>query len=396
MDSIHLDDILERMLEARPNVSDLNISPNRPLQVESDGELHEVAPDPPFRHLKLSPYQTMSMCRALIGTDERAWRELRESGSCDFSYTLRNIARFRVNCFMSQGDYSMVLRKLSNRVPTIEDLHAPEVFTRIASEKNGLILITGAANSGKSTTMAAMLRKVNENRSIHVVTLEDPIEYIHEPIKSTFNQRELGNDFGSFADGLRAALRQSPKIIMVGEMRDRETMDIGLAAAETGHLVISTLHTVDAGSTINRILGMFDSSEQEQVRLRLVDTLRWVVCQRLVSKQGGGRVAAHEIMGANLRTQELIMRGEDETRSFADVIEASEALGWQTFESCLIKLYGSGAITESEALFNSTRKNLMRRKIDYVKSAKGQKTTDIDNLRLDTEYETRLGKYDRE
>ncbi len=387
MDKVVLDDILLYMLRSFADVSDLNITVAKPLQVEHESELSEVKIDPPLALLYLSPFQTLSMAVSLIGHAEKCMHDIVTHGSCDLAYQLRNSARFRVNVFSSRSNFSIVLRKLQTVIPTLADLKAPELFTKIMQEKNGLVLVTGATGSGKSTTLAAMLRELNENKSIHIVTLEDPVEFVHTSIRATFNQREQGSDFDIFPNGLRAALRQAPKVILVGEMRDRETMEIGLTAAETGHLVLSTLHTVDAGQTINRIIGMFEKDQEEQIRARLAETLRWVVCQRLVRKIGGGRVAAHEIMGHNLRTTELIVQGETPVKNFFEVIESSEALGWQTFESCLLKLFKEGKISEEESMFNSTRKNMMRQKIDFVKSQKGESTTDLDNLKLDETYE---------
>src|SRR5207237_8145257 len=197
-----------------------------------------------------------------------------------------------------RGHYTIILRRLSTEIPSVDQLNLPPIFHTIAKEKTGLVLVTGATGSGKSTTLAALLNELNETKSMHIVTLEDPVEFVHPQKKATFNQREMGNDFNNFASGLRAALRQAPKIILVGEMRDRETVEIGLSAAETGHLVVSTLHTIDAGQTINRILGMFEQEEQEQIRMRLSDTLRWVISQRLAPKFSGRRLALAEIMGS--------------------------------------------------------------------------------------------------
>ena len=330
-----LDDILERLLSAREsNISDINITPDCPFQVEFEGSLTAVETDPGLhsQNKLLSSFQTASIVCLLIGKQERCWQSLKETGSCDLAYQLRKTARFRVNIFTRRGSYSIVLRKLETEIPSLSDLNCPEIFRKVISEKTGLILVTGATGSGKSTTLAAMLRHLNESQAIHIVTLEDPIEFVHPNMQATFNQRELG-DFDTFPNALRAALRQAPKVILVGEMRDRQTLEIGLKAAETGHLVISTLHTVDAGQTINRIVGMFDKDEEEQIRIRLSETLRWVICQRLLKKEGGGRVACHEIMGSNLRTVELIQQGEDETKTYFSVISASEALGWKTFEA---------------------------------------------------------------
>src|SRR3989337_4363455 len=314
-----IDYILTTMLETHGNVSDLNITVDKPLQVESSGQLTAVPVQPPLE--KLTPFQTEIFALNLINQDRRLSEILIREGSCDSSYYLTGKARFRVNIFSQRRHYSIVLRKLETRIPTIEDLKLPPAFHKMAEEKNGIILITGATGSGKSTSLAALLDKVNNSKSVHVVTLEDPVEFVHPHKKATFNQRELGNDFDSFATGLMAALRQAPKIILVGEMRARETVEIGLSAAATGHLVLSTLHTVDAGQTINRILGMFEPEEQKQVRMRLADTLRWVISQRLAPSLGGGRVAAFDILGSSLRTQDTILNGESEGKTFYEIID---------------------------------------------------------------------------
>ncbi|HSH93517.1 MAG TPA: PilT/PilU family type 4a pilus ATPase, partial [Roseimicrobium sp.] len=316
-----LDYILGTMLDAFKDVSDLNITVDKPLQVESDGQLSMVAIDPPVE--KLTPFQTEQITLNLVGGSRRLTEDLLRSGSCDSSYFLTGRARFRVNLFSQRGNYSCVLRKLNTKIPTLEDLKLPPIFQTVAKEKTGLVLVTGATGSGKSTTLAALLNEINATKAIHIVTLEDPVEFVHPQRKATFNQRELGTDFDKFSSGLRAALRQAPKIILVGEMRDRETVELGLSAAETGHLVMSTLHTIDAGQTINRVLGMFETEEQEQVRLRLADTLRWIISQRLAPKVGGGRVALLEIMGSNMRIKESIEKGESEGKSFYEIIEAS-------------------------------------------------------------------------
>jgi len=269
-------------------------------------------------------------------------------------------------------------------------MELPPVIAELAAPRNGLILVTGATGSGKSTTLAAVLDIINETRAVHVVTLEDPLEFIHPVKAATFNQRELGADFDSFASGLRAALRQAPKVILVGEMRDRETLEIGLAAAETGHLVMSTLHTMDAGQTVNRMLGMFETNEERQVRMRLAGTLRWIVCQRLLPKVGGGRVAALEVMGMNLRLQEIILNGEAEGKTFYEVIQDSEALGMQTFDTHILKLFREGFITVETALSYASKKSVVARGLDQIKATKGEKTSDIDGLSLDAEYAKKM------
>ena len=237
--------------------------------------------------------------------------------------------------------------------------------------------------------LAALLDEINENKSIHIITLEDPVEYVHPQKKATFNQRELGIDFNNFASGLRAALRQAPKVILVGEMRDRETVEIGLTAAETGHLVLATLHTIDAGQTVNRIVGMFETEEQEQVRVRLADTLRWVVSQRLAPKIGGGRAALLEIMGSNLRTKESIQLGESEGKTFYEIIEASYTFGWRTFDHAALEAYEQGLVSEETALLYCTKRSVVSRGVDNVKKKRGESTSDVSNLRMRTIQEAK-------
>ncbi|HDI61033.1 MAG TPA: PilT/PilU family type 4a pilus ATPase [Desulfobacteraceae bacterium] len=382
-----IEHIMARMLDSHDNVSDLNITVGKPFQVESAGQLLPVALEPPFE--ELSPFQTEIFALNLINGNRRLIDILLAEGSCDLSYELPGKARFRVNVFSRQGHYSVVLRRLETKIPTIEDLGLPKAFEKIAEEKNGIVLVTGATGSGKSTSLAAVLNRINDTKSVHVVTLEDPVEYQHPHKLATFNQRELGNDFDTFANGLRAALRQAPKVILVGEMRDRETVEIGLTAAETGHLVLTTLHTVDAGQTINRILGMFATDEENQIRIRLADTVRWIVCQRLLPKVGGGRVAAFEILGANLRVKDTILNGESEGKTFYEIIEQGAAFGMTTFDKYIVGLYEKGLITEETALAYASRVGVTRRGIDRVKSQRGEATTDIENLAVDFEYGTK-------
>ena len=381
-----IDSMLTTMLDSHDNVSDLNITVNRPLQVEASGELVSVPVTPVIEDL--TPFQTEVFALNLINADRRLSQMLIEHGSCDSSYFLVGRARLRVNTFSQRGNYSIVMRKLETKIPTLAELQLPEAFKKMPREKNGLILVTGATGSGKSTSLAALLREINENKSIHVVTLEDPVEFVHSNIRATFNQRELGTDFDTFANGLRAALRQAPKIILVGEMRDRETVELGLKASETGHLVLSTLHTVDAGQTINRIVGMFDQEEEKQIRQRLADTIRWIVGQRLLPKVGGGRLAIHDILGNNIRTKESILMGETEGKTFYEIQEASEPFGMQTFDQAIIRAYAGGLIEAESAELYATRKAVVQRGIDKVKQTRGEKTTDIEGLAVDTGYRT--------
>lgn len=368
------------MLESYDNVSDLNITVGKPLQVESSGLLMPVKVKPEVQ--ELTPFQAEVFAMNIVGRNTRLLEDLVTTGSCDLSYWLGRKARFRVNVFSQKTNYSVVLRKLQTTIPTIGQLGLPDVFYKMAEEKNGIILVTGATGSGKTTTLAALLDKINQEKFVHTVTLEDPIEYVHPHKKATFNQRELGGDFDTFASGLRAALRQAPKVILVGEMRDRETMEIGLTAAETGHLVLSTLHTVDAGQTTNRILGMFQMEERDQIRNRLADTIRWVVSQRLLPRIGGGRVAAIEIMGMNLRVADVIHHGESEGKTFYEIIESGTPMGMQTFDQHILQLHEKGLITEETALAFCSRRNIMSRGLDQLKAARGESTTGITDLKM--------------
>ncbi|MBW2706473.1 MAG: PilT/PilU family type 4a pilus ATPase [Deltaproteobacteria bacterium] len=379
-----IDHILVRMLDYHRDVSDLNFTVGKPMQVESAGELIPVDIKPAFK--ALTPFQNEILAMNLINQDRRLTESLLTTGSCDLSYSLPGKARFRVNIFSQGGHISIVLRKLESKIPTIEERTLPKSMYQIAQEQNGLVFVTGATGSGKTTSLAAVLDQINETKSVHIITLEDPVEYQHPHKKSTFNQRELGLDFDAYSSGLRAALRQAPKVILVGEMRDRETVEIGLSAAETGHLVLTTLHTVDAGSTINRVIGMFPNEDERQIRIRLADSIRWIVCQRLLPKVGGGRVATFEILGTNLRVQDAILNGESEGKTFYEIMEASGAFGMVTFDSHLVSLYEEGQITQETAMTFASQRGIVGRGIDAIKSSRGEKTTDIEKLEIDRTY----------
>jgi twitching motility protein PilT len=370
-----LDYILGTMLDFRPSVSDLIFTVDKPPQVEAEGVLVPVPINPAIE--KLSSFQTEMLALNLIGGNPRLLDDLLRTGSCDTSYSVLDKARFRVNIFAQRGNYSIVLRKLNTRIATISDLNLPEILHQPAKEKTGLVLVTGATGSGKSTTLAALLDEVNDTKAVHIVTLEDPVEFIYTQKKATINQREMGADFDNFSGGLRAALRQAPKIILVGEMRDRATVEIALSAAETGHLVMSTLHTIDAGQTINRILGMFETEEQEQVRHRLADTLRWIVGQRLAPRIGGGRHALLEIMGSSLRVKESIMFGESEGKSFNEIIEASYAFGWRSFDQSCLEAYEQNLVTEDTAVIYCSKRGTVQRGIDNIKKQRGENTSEF-------------------
>lgn len=371
------------MLKKHDRVSDLNITVGKTLQVESDGVLVPVEVQPPVS--ELTPFQSEVFALNLIGGNRRLLRDLVTKGSCDLSYSLDDKVRFRVNIFSQRGYYSTVLRKLETTIPTIKGFQFPDAFAKMSKEVNGLILFTGATGTGKTTSMAAILNRINETRPVHIVTLEDPIEYVHPHKKATFNQREQGDDFDSFANGLRAALRQAPKVILVGEIRDRETLEIALTAAETGHVVFSTLHTIDTGQTINRILGMFEQDEQPQIRNRLADTIRWVVSQRLLPRIGGGRVAALEIMCTSLRIKDLIINGETEDKTFYNVVSEGSVHDMRTFDQHLLEMFESGLITEESALSYSSHRSSIKRGMDTLKAARGEKTSDINDLAMEEE-----------
>jgi twitching motility protein PilT len=379
-----IDHILVRMLDFHREVSDLNFTVGKPMQVESAGELIPVDIKPSFK--ALTPFQTEILALNLINQDRRLTKALLDTGSCDLSYGLPGKARFRVNIFSQGANLSIVLRKLESKIPTIEERSLPQAMYQIAKEINGLVFVTGATGSGKTTSLAAILDDINESKSVHIITLEDPVEYQHPHKKSTFNQRELGLDFNHYSNGLRAALRQAPKVILVGEMRDRETVEIGLSAAETGHLVLTTLHTVDAGSTINRIIGMFPNEDEHQIRIRLSDSVRWVVCQRLLPKVGGGRVATFEILGTNMRVQDTILHGESDGKTFYEIMESSNAFGMITFDQHLVGLFGEGQITQQTAMTYASQRGIVGRGIDAIKSSRGETTTDIDKLEMNRVY----------
>ena len=371
------------MLQKHERVSDLNITVGKTLQVESDGVLVPVDVLPQVT--QLTPFQTEVFALNLIGGNHRLLRDLIIKGSCDLSYALGDKVRFRVNIFSQKGFYTSVLRKLETKIPTIDGFQFPEAFSKMAREVNGLILFTGATGTGKTTSMAAILNLINEERQVHIVTLEDPIEYVHPHKKATFNQREMGDDFDTFANGLRAALRQAPKVILVGEIRDRETLEIALTAAETGHVVFSTLHTIDTGQTINRILGMFEQDEQPQIRNRLADTIRWIVSQRLPPRVGGGRIAALEILCSSLRVKDLILNGETEEKTFYNVVQAGSTRSMRTFDQHLLELFETGLITEESATLYSSHRSEIKRGLDTIKSSRGERTSSIDDLHMEQE-----------
>ncbi len=379
------------MLNKHARVSDLNLTVGKSLQVESDGVLVPVDVTPEV--VQLTPFQTEVFALNLINGNQRLLNDLVTKGSCDLSYSLDDKVRFRVNIFSQKGTYSAVLRKLETSIPSFKTFNFPDAFPKMAEERNGLILFTGATGTGKTTSMAAILNSINEQRDIHIITLEDPIEYVHPHKRATFNQREMGEDFDTFASGLRAALRQAPKVILVGEIRDRETVEIALSAAETGHLVFSTLHTIDTGQTINRILGMFETDEQPQIRNRLADTIRWIVSQRLLPKVGGGRVAAMEVLCTSLRVRDLIINGETEEKTFYNVVKEGVTRNMRTFDQHLSEMFQSGLITEKTALSYASHRSEVKRSMDTIKAARGERTSSIEGLSMEGEEENEDGSW---
>ena len=352
-----VDPLLEAMLDVAPGVSDLNLSVGAPPQVEVDGQLRGV----PYASVdRLMPYHTELIAMRLLRGKKDLADRLVTTGSADLSYSLPRRTRFRVNVFSQRGTYSIVLRVIPNKIPTIEELGIPKQLGEIARERNGIVLITGPTGSGKSTTLASLINKMNHEKAIHIVTIEDPIEYLYLNVKSTINQREIGTDTENFANALRAALRQAPKVILVGEMRDRETISTALEASETGHLVLSTLHTIDAAKTIDRIVGVFPKDEERQIRTRFAQSFKWIVSQKLIPIKGGGRRAICEILRANSRTREYIQQGEREGKSLMDAMADGALDGMQTFDSELLRFVEEGALEVEEALTYATNPTNLR------------------------------------
>ncbi len=377
-----IDPLLTAMVQSGDGISDLLFAVGRPPMTEQHGALQSFPIDTPGGVFTLEQIQVIA--RHLMQGQPRLLEDLERLGACDCSYSVAGLARFRVNIFKQNGREAIVMRKLQTEIPSLEGLGLPPIFQEMTREKNGIIFVTGATGSGKTTTLAAMLNELNEREQVHILTLEDPIEFLHPCKQALFNQRELGKDFPDFASGLRSALRQAPKAILVGEIRDRETMEIALTASETGHIVYTTMHTISAGQTINRILGMYGKDEEQQLRQRLADTLRYVVSQRLVGKVGGGRMLITEIMGSSMRTRETLLYGEAEGRTFQEIIEAGGTMGWHSFDQCLMEAYKKDLITDETAFIFCAHKNKMRRDLDLLKKLRDQHYEEPSGLRLET------------
>jgi twitching motility protein PilT len=350
--------VIEQMLKVSDNISDLNFSVGQAPQVEVNGRLNTIQP---LGLQKLTPYQTEVIAITLMqGNPDAAYR-LAHTGSTDLSYSLPSRTRFRVNIFQQRGTYSIVMRVIPTAIPTLDELSLPQQLADIAELRNGIVLVTGPTGSGKSTTLAAVIDLINRNQHYHIVTIEDPIEFLHMHKNSTINQREVGSDAKDFPSALRAALRQAPKVILIGEMRDYETTEIALEAAETGHLVLSTLHTIDASKTVDRVIGLYPKNEEQVIRTRLAQTFRYIVSQRLIPRGGGGgRIAAVEILKSTPRTREYINAGESEGKTLLDAMRAGKLDGMQDFDSVIKEMIERETVTLEEGLsFASNPNNLL-------------------------------------
>ena len=361
--SLNLGSILQKMLAVSDKVSDLIFSPGRPPQIELVGKLQPV--EIPGLD-KLSAPQTAAIAKIIIGAHEEAAQSLEKYGSADLSFSVPSLCRFRVNIFKQRGTHAIVMRVIPSRPPNFADFNLPPQMRDIVEIKNGIVLVTGPTGSGKSSTLAAVIDLINETKYYHIVTIEDPIEFLHTHKNSTIHQRELHSDTPNFALALRAALRQAPKVILVGEMRDRETIEVAMEAAETGHLVLSTLHTIDSAKTVERIIGVFPKNEEQIIRTRLAQSFRYIISQRLLPRaDGSGRVAAIEILKATSRTREYIERGEHEGKSLLDAMEQGEVEGMQTFDSVIEGMIRAGTVTKEDGLaYASNYGNLLLRLSD--------------------------------
>lgn len=365
--------IISAMLKSAPHISDLIFSPGKPPQVQSNGLLMPVR-IPGVDVLTVE--DTARIAADLIGGSQVAVQKLRQDGSCDISFQLPKLSRFRVNIFTQRGSCAIVMRVIPGKVPDFADLNLPPQMQELTTLQNGIVLVTGPAGSGKSSTLAAVLNRINEDQAIHVITIEDPIEFIHPHKKATIHQRELHTDTPSFALALRATLRQAPKVVLVGEMRDRETIEIALEAGETGHLVFSTLHTIDASKTIERVVGAFPVSEQSVIRTRFAKTFRYVISQRLVPRKNGeGRIPAIEILKSTMRTRDYIEKGEGEGKSLIDAMRDGSTEGMQDFDSELEHLARAGEISLDTAMSYATNPGNLRLQLaDYADAGRTQES----------------------
>ena len=352
---LDLPPIIERMLTASDTISDLNFSVGQAPQVEINGKLTPVEP---LGIKRLTPYQTEIIAMTLLHGNPEAAQRLAHTGSTDLSYSLPSRTRFRVNVFMQRGTYSIVMRVIPTDIPTLQSLDLPPHLADITELRNGIVMVTGPTGSGKSSTLAALIDLINNKHHYHIVTIEDPIEFLHSHKNSTINQREIGSDTRDFPSALRSALRQAPKVILIGEMRDYETTEIALEAAETGHLVLSTLHTIDASKTVDRIIGLYPKNEEQVIRTRLAQTFRYIASQRLIPRAGGkGRIAAVEILKSTPRTREYISEGESDGKTLLDAMRDGKLDGMQDFDSVIRDYIEREVVTLEDGLSFATNPN---------------------------------------
>jgi len=371
---IHTAQLITAMLKSNAQASDLIFSPGRAPQIEVSGQLVELK----YKGLEcLSAADTKSIAYDIMGENEHPLRKLDQDGSADLSYGLPGVGRFRVNIFRQRGSCAIVMRVIPDKIPGFDDLKLPSRLEEIVHLKNGIVLVTGPTGSGKSSTLAAIIDKMNAEKAYHILTIEDPIEFLHRHKKATIHQRELHSDTPTFALALRAALRQAPKVILVGEMRDRETIEIALEAAETGHLVLSTLHTIDAAKTVERIVGVFPVSDQHSVRTRFGKAFRFIISQRLLPKKDGkGRIAAIEILKSTLRTRDYVEKGESEGKTLLDAMRDGDTDGMQHFDGELERLLRAGIIDLETALAYSTNPGNLRLELADLVDADANAKTD--------------------
>jgi twitching motility protein PilT len=350
--------IIATMLRAAPKISDLIFSPGRAPQVEVNGQLVQLK-IPGVGMLK--PDDTARIAADLMGRSKHALEKLKEEGSCDISYSVPKLSRFRVNIFTQRGSCGIVMRVIPTDVPDFRSLNLPKELNEAAELRPGIVLVTGPTGSGKSSTLAAFVDKINQTKACHVITIEDPIEFLHQHKLATIHQRELHTDCPSFALALRAALRQAPKLILVGEMRDKQTIEVALEAAETGHMVYSTLHTIDASKTVERIIGVFPLEEQNAIRGRLAKSFRYIISQRLIPRMDGtGRAAAFEILKATVRTREYVQKGEAEGKSLLDAMRDAENGEMQCFDDEIEKMIRAGVVDMEVGLSYCTNMGNLR------------------------------------
>jgi twitching motility protein PilT len=384
--TIHTAQLVTAMLKASAHVSDLIFSPGRAPQIEVSGQLVELK----YKGLEcLTAQDTQSIANDIMGKNETPYRKLEQEGSADLSYGLSGVGRFRVNIFKQRGSCAIVMRVIPDIIPSFQDLCLPATLAEIVELRNGIVLVTGPTGSGKSSTLAAILHRMNTEKAYHILTIEDPIEFLHRHKKATIHQRELHADTPSFALALRAALRQAPKVILVGEMRDRETMEVALEASETGHLVLSTLHTVDAAKTIERVIGVFPLADQQAIRTRLAKAFRFIVSQRLLPKKGGkGRIAAVEILKSTMRTREYVEKGESEGKSLLDAMRDGSTEGMQHFDGEIEKLIRAGIVDlETGMTYSTNAGNLRLEMADYAEDQRNQTGAKAPNQTTDIEIE---------